>query len=336
MNLHFRNPEAATLYFRNQPGAARDRLALAEHGYSLRYSNPEEMRAWCDAALVGLSPEFDVQTAALLHGYAGNAHRVVGEFASAEQLLKEALTLSSSAEPLLLEFWASLLNDLSRLSEASRSLAQATALRRRQKDPIGLASILLQSALGLDLTGRSGNAASVAHSAIESLADQPPSEKGAELLRTALQNIALYLTDAGRPQAALLVLRHSRRLLATGGFRFQLRVDWLDAHISSALGHDSGARKAYVAIRERFAAEQMLQEVALVSLDLAQHLLPLSPVEARAEVSSVGPILTQIGIADDAEEFRLLRLILESAKPDLELMSELSRLLCARQRFKKF
>ena len=195
---------------------------------------------------------------------------------------------------------------------------------------------MLQSAVGLDLTGRSGNAASVAHSAIESLADYPSTEKGEELLRTALQNISLYLTDAGRPQAALLVLRHSRRLLATGGFRFQLRVDWLDARISSALGHDSGARKAFVAIRERFRTERMLQEVALISLDLARHLFPLSPVEARAEISSVGPILTQIGIADDAEEFRLLRAILAPARLDLELMSELGRLLFAGQRFKKF
>jgi tetratricopeptide (TPR) repeat protein len=334
--LRFRDPEAAALYFRNQPGTARERLALAEYGFSLRYSDPAAMRGWCDAALVGLPSETDADTAALLHGHAGNAHRIVGEFTSAEQLLKEALALSSSTEPLLLEFWASFLNDQSRLTEASKALAQASALRRRQKDPISLASTLLQSAVGLDLTNRSDNAASVAHSAIEELADHPPSEKGVELLRTALQNIALYLTDAGRPQAALLVLRHSRRLLDTGGNRFQLRVDWLHARISGALGHNSGARKAFVAIRARFAAEQMLQEVALVSLDLARHLLPTSPSEARVEVSSVGPILSQLGIPDDAEEFRLLRSILASAQPDLELLAELSRLLYARHRFKRF
>jgi hypothetical protein len=107
-------------------------------------------------------------------------------------------------------------------------------------------------------------------------------------------------------------------------------VDWLLARISSALGDDSGARETYVAIRERFAAEQMLQEVAVISLDLARHLLPTSPLEARAEVAYVGPILTQLGIPEDSREFRLLHSILASTQPDADLLTELSRMLYAR------
>jgi len=113
-------------------------------------------------------------------------------------------------------------------------------------------------------------------------------------------------------------------------------LDWLLGRISSALGDDAGARETYVAVRESFASEQMLQEVALVSLDLAQHLLPTSPLEARAEVAYVGPILTQIGIPEDSQEFRLLRSILDSTQPEMDALTELSRILSTRPRFRGF
>lgn len=324
--MRFRDPEAARLYFRNQPGTARVRLAVAEHGFSLRHSDPPAMRAWCDAALVGLPAATDAHTAALLHGYAGNAHRVVEDFPSAEHLLNKALALDS-ADPHLLEFKASLLYDLRRLPEASEVLSQAAALRRQQKDPIPLVSTLLKSAMVLELTGHSEEAASIALSAIRTIASQAPSKRGEELLRTALQNLSIYLTNTGRLVEALQVLRHSRPLLARGGSTFELKVDWLLARISSALGDDARARETYVTIRERFADAEMLQECALISLDLASHLLPTSPLEARAEVAYVGPILTQLGMSEDAPEFKLLRSILASTQPDADLLNELRRAL---------
>jgi tetratricopeptide (TPR) repeat protein len=288
------------------------------------------MRAWCDAALVGLPSDTDALTAALLHGYAGNAHRVVGEFVSSEHLLDKALALFS-AEPHVLEFKVSLLFDLRRLTEASEALSQAAALWRQHKDdPLLFVSILLKSAMVLELTAHSEEAASIALSAVRTISSHPPSEKGAQLLRTALQNLASYLTNSGRPTEALRVLRHSRPLLAHGGYRFELRLDWLLARICSALGDDAGERETYVAVRERFVAEQMLQEVALISLDLARHLLPTNSMEARAEIACVGPILAQLGIPEDAREFQLLRSILASTQPDLDLVTELSRVLYAR------
>lgn len=293
------------------------------------------MRDWCDAALVGLPPETDARTAALLHGYAGNAHRVMGEFTSAEQLLNKALALCS-ADPLLLEFKASLLYDLHRLAEASEALSQAAALRRQQNDPLRLVPILLKAAMVLELTAHSEEAASIALSAVRTIASHPPSKESEDLLRTALQNLSSYLTSSGRPTEALWVLRHSRPLLAQGGYRFELRLDWLLARICSALRDDAGARQTYVAVRERFAAEQMLQEVALISLDLARHLLPTSPLEARAEVAYVGPILKQLGIPEDSREFQLLHSILASTQPDLDLLTELSRILSTRPRFRSF
>jgi tetratricopeptide (TPR) repeat protein len=324
--LRFRDPEAARLYFRNQPGTVRERLAVAEHGFSLRHSDPATMRAWCDAALVGLPPETDAHTAALLHGYAGNAHRVVEDFHSAEHLLNKALALDS-ANPHLLEFKASLLYDLRRLPEASEVLSQAATLRRQQNDPIRLVSTLLKSAMVLELTGHSEEAASIALSAIRTIASQAPSKTSEELLRTALQNLSIYLTNTGRLVEALQVLRHSRPFLAYGGSTFELKVDWLLARISSALGDDARASETYVTVRERFADAQMLQECALISLDLASHLLPTSPLGARAEVAYVGPILTQLGISEDAQEFKLLRSILASTQPDVDLLNELRRAL---------
>lgn len=329
--MRFRDPEAAALYFRNRPATARHRLAVAEHGFALRYSDPAAMRAWCDAALVGIPPDLEAHTAARLYGYAGNAHRVLGEFTSAEKHLNEALILDPG-EPRLLEFKASLLYDLRRLKEASDALSQAAALQRRKSKPLVHAAILLKNAMILDQSDEPTNAAAVARSAVGTLADCQATAQGEALLRPALLNLALYLTNSGQPAEALRVLRHSRSFLVAGGIRVELRVDWILARISGALGEES-ARDAFVAVRERCAAEKMLQEVALISLDLARHLLSTRPLEARAEVALVGPILAQIGIPEDAQEVRLLNQILAASQPDLELLCELSRRLYAQRKF---
>jgi tetratricopeptide (TPR) repeat protein len=329
--LRFRDPEAAALYFRNRPGTARERLACADHGFSLRHSDPAAMRAWCDAALVGLSPETDAQTAARLHGYAGNAHRVMGDFGRAEEHLSKALSLCPG-DPRLLELKASLLYDLRRLQEASEALSHAAALQSQKVDPLGHSSILLQNAMVLDQSERPDDAWRVVLGAVATLADHAASARGEELLVAGLQNLALYLANAGRPTEALRVLQHSRSFLANGGLRAKVRVEWILARISGALGEES-ARDAFVAVRERCAAEKMLQEVALISLDLARHLLTTSPLEARAEVALVGPILAQIGIPEDSQEVRLLHKILAASQPELELLCELSRLLYAQRKF---
>ncbi len=289
------------------------------------------MRAWCDAALAGLSPETDAQTAARLHGYAGNAHRVMGDFGSAEEHLNKALSLCPG-DPRLLELKSSLLYDLHRLEEASEALSQAASLRSEKGDPLGHSSILLQNAMVLDQSERPEDAWRVALGAVEALAGHAVSARGEDLLRSGLQNLALYLANAGRPTEALRVLTHSRSFLAHGGIRAEVRVEWILARISGALGEES-ARAAFIDVRERCAAEKMLQEVALISLDLARHLLPGNPLEARAEVALVGPILTQIGIPEDSQEVRLLHKILAASQLELDLLCELSRLLYAQRRF---
>jgi tetratricopeptide (TPR) repeat protein len=329
--MRFKDSEAAALYFRNRPGTAAERLAVAEHGFSLRYRDPVAMRAWCDAALVGLPPEADAKTAAMLHGYAGNAHRVVGEFESAEALLNRGLVLDPG-EPRLLEFKASLLHDLHRLKEACAALSQAAALRDKQQDPLLHAATLVQNSMILDRAELWDEAASVVLKAVRIIADHSPSKEGEELLRSGLQNVALYLTNSARPREALQVLQHSRLFLARGGIRAEVRVEWILARIAGALGEES-ARGAFEAVRERCAGERMLQEVALISLDLARHLLEMSPLEARAEVAVVGPILAEIGIPEDSQEVRLLKKILEATQPDVDLLCELSRLLYRQRKF---
>lgn len=289
------------------------------------------MRAWCDAALVGLPREIDSHSAALLHGYAGNAHRVVGEFTSSEEHLTRALALDPG-QPRLLDFKVSLLYDLHRLDEASEALSQAAALRSQQHDPLPQTLTLLQTAMVLNLSGKPDEAAGIALSAVGTLASHPRSDEGEALLRTVVQNLAIYLADAGRPREALQVLHQSHDLVVQGGYRFELRMKWVLARITGALGQES-ARDLFVEVRERCAEEHMLQEVALISLDLARHLLSSSPFEARAEVALVGPILTQIGIPEDSQEVRLLHRILDSSQPEVDLVCELSRLLYAQRKF---
>jgi tetratricopeptide (TPR) repeat protein len=255
----------------------------------------------------------------------------VGAFESAETLLNRALALDPG-EPRLLELKASLLFDLRKLKKASKVLSQAAALRDKQQDPFLHAVILLKNAMVLDVAETSEDAASVALKAVGIIADNTVSKKGEELLRSAIQSLTLYLTNAGRAAEALQVVQHSRALLVQGGARFEIRMEWLLARIAGALGEES-ARASFEAVRERCSGERMLQEVALISLDLARHLLETSPLEARAEVAVVGPILAEIGIPEDAQEVRLLKKILEATQPDVDLLCELSRLLYRQRKF---
>lgn len=48
--VEFTSPTAARLFFANCPSSSRERLAVAQHGFSLRYTDPAAMLAWCEAA----------------------------------------------------------------------------------------------------------------------------------------------------------------------------------------------------------------------------------------------------------------------------------------------
>jgi hypothetical protein len=139
------------------------------------------------------------------------------------------------------------------------------------------------------------------------------------LLRIGIQNLSLYLSNAGEPEAALRLIRHGWPLFQSSGEVTVLRVRWLLARISSALADDVGACRSFQAVRSEFLARQLYADASVCSLDLARHFfLRKDFAAASAEASAVAPLLSALGIKDDAHEAMLLKSIIARSCEDVE------------------
>lgn len=299
------------MFFANSSCSARDRLVVAEYGFSLRYTDPAAMLAWCEAAAVNLSPSTPASEASMLLAHLGNAHRVACNFQEAEIYLRRAIA-KAPANPLILEFYASLLKDKRQLEEATDFLSRAATLRRAAGDNSGFVTTLLQFALVLDESGFPDQAAGSVLRALDIIGLLPKSEERERLARAAFQNLASYLVNAGKPGEALWIVSSCRDRLMLGGEVFRLRIDWLIADIAGALGDIENAVATYEQVRNAFIELGHPQEVAVVTLDLARLLLKPRPLQARQEALSVRPILESLEIPSDSREARLLEEVIET------------------------
>jgi len=331
--VEFSSPEAAWLFLANSPCTGRDRLTVAERGYSLRYTDPAAMLAWCEAAVVNLPPLMPASERGILLAHAGNAHRVCCNFVEAEGYLRKAHA-ADPAEPQILEFYASLMKDKRQLAAAAEFLSRAAELRRGSAASPALAATLLQSALVLDEGGFPNQAADSALGALNIIASLPPSDERERLARAGYQGLATYLVNSGKAQDALWVVKRCKDRLLLGGEVFRLRIDWLMADIAGALGEIESATTTYRAVCGSFVELGHLQEVAMVTLDLARLLLKSNPLQAREEALSVWPILDSLGISRDAREAKLLAEVVETGAeaPLVELSTALRSSTLARRR----
>ncbi len=308
--VEFSSPAAARLFLANSLCSGRDRLEVAERGFSLRYTDPAAMLAWCEAAVVNLPPSIPAPEAAMLLAQLGNAHRVCCNFREAKTYLRQALA-KAPADPLILEFYASLLKDTREFHKASRFLGRAAKLRRGSGQSPNFVTTLMQSALVLDESGLPAQAVDSALGALEMIGSLPESEERERLARAGIQNLATYLVNAGNPRKALWILGLCKERLMLGGEVYRLRIEWLLADVSGALGEIDNAVAAYEEVRRCFAVLGQSQDVAVVTLDLARLLLKPRPLQARQEALSVAPILDSLGIAPDARERKLLAKFVE-------------------------
>ena len=331
--VEFPSPGAARLYFANSACSGHDRLAVAEHGFSLRFTDPAAMLAWCEAAAVNLPSSLPASEAGRLLGHLGNAHRVCCNFSEAEIYLQQAQE-AAPADPLILEFYASLKKDRRQLSAATTFLSRAANLRRGSGDNIGHIKTLLNSSLVLDEAGFPGQAAEGTLAAIEIIGSLPPSEERERLARAGFQSLATYLVNSGQAQEALWVVRRCKERLLMGGEVFGLRIDWLMADIAGALGELESAVLTYQEVRQSFIDLGHSQEVAVVTLDLARLLLKSHPQQAQQEAQSIWPIFDALGISRSSREAKLLTEVIETlAEPPLvELSAALRCSTLARRR----
>lgn len=331
--VEFPRPGAAKLYFANSSCSVRDRLAVAEHGFSLRYTDPAAMLAWCEAAAVNIPSSLPASESAILLAHLGNAHRVCCNFDEAEDYLQQAHAAAPD-NPLILEFYASLKKDRRQLSTAASFLRRAALLRRGSEANPALAATLLESALILDESGLSVQAAESALGALDIIGSLPPSEERERLARAGFQSLATYLVNTGQAQEALWVVRTCKERLLIGGEVFGLRIDWLMADIAGALGEIESAVLTYQEVRQSFIEMGHSQEVAVVTLDLARLLLKSHPQQAKQEALSIWPIFDALGISRSSREAKLLTEVIETlAEPPLvELSAALRCSTLARRR----
>jgi tetratricopeptide (TPR) repeat protein len=312
LDRRYRSPANARLRLINRRDRVPECLTLAERGHALRHVDVRQMLSWTEVAAECCPEDADPSIRGRILAYHGNALRAVGSYEQAERILEEASSLLGDSDPQVLEFRASLLRSLRRLDAASECLTRASALRQKSSDAAGLASSFLQTGIVFDLAGRSAEASHVAGAAIDSTSDRI-------LVRIGIQNLALYLSNAGEPESALRIIRHGWPLLQEGGEVTILRVRWLLARISSALKDDSGAKRGYKAVRSEFLARNLYADAAVCSLDLARHLFLRGELEgASAEAATVAPLLAALDISNDAFEALLLKSIIDRSCEDIE------------------
>lgn len=312
MNRRYRSPASARLRLINSRERVPECLALAQRGHALRHVDVHQMLAWTEVAAECCPEDAEPSIRGRILAFHGNSLRAVGSYDQSERILEEASELLGHSDPQVLEFRASLLRSVRRLDAAIDCLTKASSLRQKATDIPGLASSLLQTGIVLDLAGRAGEAAHVAGAAIDLTSDR-------SLLRIGIQNLALYLSNSGEPESALRIVRYGWSLLQSGGEVTIIRVRWLLATISSALGDDAGARRGYQAVRSELLARDLIPDAAVCSLDLARHLFLRGDFKgASAEASSVAPLLITLGIKADAHEALLLKTIIDRSCDDVE------------------
>ena len=231
-------------------------------------------------------------------GYFGNSLRVVGNYDEARDTIERALKILPG-DPLLLEFKGSLLRDVRELDEAGECLRTASMRRKAMGDVEGYARTILVIAQVMDMAGQSRQAASFCLDALDILnGDVDPTR---HLVRTAVQNYAGFLCNAGLALDALQALKNSEPLLEGGEPFFQLRVEWLYGRISSLLREESAEPKL-LSVRQKLADGGLFQEAALATLDLARYYARQKDPRAASAALSVAPFLQAIGIERDARE----------------------------------
>lgn len=262
------SPEQALLRVRNAsrvPDAVC--RGLADHVFSLRFKNPEEMEKWGRVADAAAEKTVDRLAAGLARAHFGNSLRVCGDSRGALAAFDRAEELLPSAHPLLHEFRASLLKQCRDYKGAMSELHKAEALRSARGDRVGLAKVLIQVGMVYDFLKQPGDAARMLEEAIKILVDYGADAR--EFLMIALQNLCDCLISDGQLRKARALLGQIEEPSAATGEVNALKVIWLRGRLESYLGTDDEARKLYETARTGFQKHNMRREVALVTLHLA-------------------------------------------------------------------
>lgn len=218
----------------------------------------------------------------------GNARRIASDLAGAEAALSRAEEIAdeNGADPHfeaeLLSLRGSLATDQRQFASAERLVYRAAKRFARCGDAPGAAKALLQLAHVRERRGEPAHAIRPAREAVD-LA-RAAGDRRLELI--GLQNLVHLISEAGEADQAAQLLPRLRRLFYREAPSLdRLRFEWLAARIEARAGRAGRAAAALDELRESYAAQGMLYEAALVSLDLFAALIDLDQRRDLARIA---------------------------------------------------
>lgn len=274
-----------------------------DRAWGLRFADAQEMLDWANLAVeLAESPQLRAQS----HAHLGNAFRILGRFEDARLQLNLAGQIEGCPEVLLLEFRASLFENLSDFSNALSCIRSAGRLRAQENDLDGQAKLEAHKGHVLTEAGHHLEAAFTFRQALDKV------QEDTDVARTAVHGLAHALTRSGQPRRALAVLQEAKPIIDQGNTLYQLRVDWLLGRIAMICACDAIAVASLEAAHHGFAEQNLCHETCLTALDLAvHHARSGRPTTAHDILAPVPELLAQLGVDSEAELAAALRLLLE-------------------------
>jgi tetratricopeptide (TPR) repeat protein len=204
--------------------------------------------------------------------YLGNARRVQGDLASADEAFAQARRLwpAGEADPCGLlaqarsfDLEASLRSEQGRFVKALDLLDRALAASRETEE---IARLLIKKAGVLEFSGDDAGALAVLREA----APRVSRESDPRQYFALRFNLATTLCHLGRHAEVEPALAEIRALAAQLGKRLdQVRVRWLEGRVAAGLGRVEEAAAALEEVREALAARGIAFDTAQVSLELS-------------------------------------------------------------------
>jgi tetratricopeptide (TPR) repeat protein len=231
-------------------------------------------------------------------GYAAlaNARRLASDLEGARTALNEAWRFNEegTGDPLekaqLISFDASWARMMGHFETAEAVLGEALQIYRVAGDTHMQGRTLLQMGSAI---GYADPAKGIAHvrAALELI--NPAREPRLELC--AQHDLVYFLTAAGRPQEALVVLDRALPLYEQFPDSWtQLRLRWVQARIARGLNHLPEAISIFRRLWEEFHARLLHYDLVMVSIDLAEALATSREIASAARlVSEVQPVLAE-------------------------------------------
>jgi tetratricopeptide (TPR) repeat protein len=262
--------------------------------------------------------------------FLGNARRVGGDLAGAEEAFSRSVSLQMgwpTGRPELPDLWhlldleASLRTSLRQLPEALRLLDRAVQVAPRTASI--QARLLCKRSVALDRMGDPEGAIAALREALEQL------DHGAEprLLCMLHFNLMDTLCSIGQAAEAAEMLPELRRLQAQMGNGLnQIRLRWLEGKIDAGLGRLDAAIAALSGVRAAFAGEGLRYDEAQAGIDLAGLYLEQGRTdEVKRLVLLMAPVFQAQGVHQEARKaLHLFRRAVELETVTVELARRLA------------